>query len=90
MNRILSKTSSGIYIIGPSQSGKSSLYEVYKHLNYSNKSFLKMTMNDNSSTEKFLTRVMNNLNVHSLTEIKGKINYEKSIIMIDDINIDRN
>lgn len=47
-------------------------------------------MNDNSSTERFLTRVMNNLNVHNLTEIKGKINYEKSIIMIDDINIDRN
>lgn len=46
MNRILTNTNAGIYLTGPTNSGKSTLYELYKHLNYGNRSFLKLTMLD--------------------------------------------
>ncbi len=31
---------------------------------------------------------MDNLNVYSLNEIKGKVNYQKSVIMVDDVGLD--
>lgn len=36
----------------------------------------------------FKTKILDNLNVFSLKDIKAKVNYERSLIMIDDINVD--
>jgi len=66
MQRIFSSTSAGIFLIGPPSSGKTSLYEIYKHLNFNNKSYLRMTMCDNVSKETFAKRIMNNFDVCSL------------------------
>jgi hypothetical protein len=75
MQRVLEKTLAGVYLVGASFSGKSTLYEIYKHLNYQNNSFLKMTMCENLSKERFVTRLMSNFDVFSLKEMKSKVNY---------------
>lgn len=52
MNRILTKTSAGIFLAGPTNSGKTTLYEIFKRVNYGNRSFLKLTMLDCNNVDK--------------------------------------
>ncbi len=66
MQRVLSKTSAGVYLLGPPSSGKSSLYAIYKHLHFPNQSFLRMTMCDHDDRQKFTKRIFNNFDLFSL------------------------
>lgn len=69
MNRILTKTSAGIFLAGPTNSGKTTLYEIFKRVNYGNRSFLKLTMLDcnNVDKKKFLEKILGNVDVWGLS-----------------------
>lgn len=66
MQRVLSKTPAGVYLVGPPSSGKSSLYAIYKHLHFPNQSFLRLTMRDHSHKQNFTSRLFNNFDLFSL------------------------
>ena len=46
-------------------------------------------MRDNDTKNEFKNRILGNMSVHSLKEIKGKVNYGSSVIIVDDINMVR-
>jgi hypothetical protein len=87
MQRVLSTTPAGVYLIGPPSSGKSSLYAIYKHLHFPNQSFLRLTMRDHSDQQNFTSRLFNNFDLFSLNELHSKINYQNALLMVDDISM---
>lgn len=89
MNRILSNTKAGIFLTGPTNSGKTTLYELFKRINFGNRSFLKLTMLDCTTRKKrFLEKILGNVDVWGLKELKAKVNYERSVVMVDDVSLD--
>ena len=49
---------------------------------------MKLTLNHEIKKEKFIEKILNNLTLYSSSSITCKLNYEKSIFLIDDINLD--
>lgn len=43
---------------------------------------------NNVNKKKFLEKILGNVDVWGLSEIKGKINYERSVVMVDDVSLD--
>lgn len=87
MQRVYAQTESSVFLEGPHGSGKSTLMDTYRRLNRSNTAYLRVSLNRKENSMTFNKRLSTMIQQHSLTHVKAKVNYQETMIIIDDCSL---
>ena len=87
--RILDNTSLAVLAHGPSMSGKTTFLNMYRHQSGMGSATLHLTFNGRIPRETFRRRIHSVIQEHDLDRMGPRIGYQETMIMIDDINLNR-